>query len=1024
MKKLFTNSHWIASGALFIAVFALIMINYRPGATLSGWDNLHSEFNCQINIKRAFFSGWQEYQGLGLPAGHGHASELPRELFLCALGGFFPQIDLRYIFLSISLYAGSLGVYFLTFLFFKNKLSSFLGSLFYLFHIATVQLLFTPYEAFMAYYALLPWMVGSVFYYLRYPTKKRLLILFIIHICGSSQFYIPTLFIVYMMVLGIISMHHLIKTHTIKTIVSSILAICVANLYWLGLFAYYTLTNIGSQKGAHVNFLYSEDVFLKNFEFGNLPNLILFKGFMFKFTGLVDSRYGYILKNWIHHFEQWYVVAIGYIFFFIVIVGLIQSIISKKNRVFVILFVFFFTLLALDTPPFSFINTFLHSNALFHQVFRNPFTKFANTLLLIEAVLFVQGCQTILTHTDRILRQKKMVVVVFITLFLIYSLPSWKGELLYSQLFITYPKDYEQLYSYFSKQPPGRIASFPQYTIDGWSTYSWGYYGSGFMWYGVEQPLLDRAFDVWNLKNEQYYWEVSHAIYSRDSSLLETVLDKYDVSWLLIDKSIVGSYSPHALYIDELINLLKESKRITLQNMFGNIYLYKIEPIQQSKSFIRLHSGIAKSESKTPWYWEDKTFQLNGPYTTDSSTEVKGARGLFPFQGLFTNRNINERDFIIDDEGEYLRLISSVKDKLGNTLRIPTNKQILEDVDPYSLSMRKIVDPIVVLNSQQIATNAAQFGADISTSKLNNIEVFIPKIEGLYSYKLENDNSFVSSPPKNCNSLNIGFNSKEIVTYSSESEIRLTSVHSNNCLEIPLMQLPQKKAYVLMVKSKHIQGKPLLIRITNDSSRRTELETYLSDSNNEQINYFILPQRESYGLGYTILFDNISLLQSQKTVNDIIDVQLYQFPYEFISNIYYEQHSSNILLGQGKNDTSVPFEAIHPNPSQYLILSDSLQSQSTIELAQTFNIGWHAYPITIKSENPLLTTLASNLPFLFSHPLKHIELNDWSNGWVLPNAIQANAISIVYLPQMLEYLGIGVALAYGAWLMFFHHRGR
>jgi len=1029
MKKLFTNSHRIASGVLFLIAFTLVVINYRPGAILSGWDNLHPEFNCQTNIKRAFFSGWQEYQGLGLPAGHGHASELPREIILCSLGIIFPQADLRYIFFSISLYLGSLGIYFLTYFLFRSRLSSFFGSLFYLLHIATVQLLFAPYEAFMVYYALLPWMVVSIFYYLRYPTKKRLLFLFLIHSIGSSQFYIPTLFLVYGIVLGIILIYHFINTRALRTIINSILAISIANLYWLGLFAYYILTNIGSQKGAHVNFLYSEDVFLKNVEFGNLHDLILLKGFMFKFTGLVNNGYGYILKDWIAHFEQWHSVVIGYIFFFIIIIGCIKSLFSNKNRVFSILFICFFTLLALDTSPFSFVNTLLHSNALFHQIFRNPFTKFGNILLLFEAVLFVRGCQAIfstlssLAPVHNAIMQKTALVSLFIALFFVYSLPSWRGNLLYSQLFITYPKDYEQLFSYFKKQASGRIANFPQYAIDGWSTYSWGYYGSGFLWYGVEQPILDRAFDVWNPKNEQYYWEISHAIYSRDSSLLENVLDKYDIPWILIDKSIIGSYSPHALYVDELTHLLQESSRISLQNTFGNILLYKVAPLHQTKSFIRFHSLIAQNGSKTPWYWEDKTFQLKGPYTTDLSINASDNQGLFLFQGLFTNRNVNERDFSIDEMGEYLRVSSSIKSNLEGVLHIPTNQQPLENIDAVSLQTQKTSDLVVIANSQQISTSAAQFGANIPLQKLDSLAVLVPKIGGLYSYKLDNNYSLISSPSKNCNTLNEGYISKEIVEYPSESAIRLTSIHSNNCLEIPLPQLSQNKAYILAVKSKHVQGKPLSIRITNNSSRRTELETYLSDSKDEQTSYFILPQREPHGLGYTILFDNVSLLQNQKTINDFIDAHVFQFPYRFLANMYYGQDASTIIDEQN----NVPLdnlEVIHPNPSQYLVLSHSLRSSSILELTQTFNKGWYAYPIAVESGNPLMASLKTNLPYLFSKPLTHIELNDWSNGWILPEVSQANAISIIYIPQILEYLGIGIAFCYGAWLMFFHQRRR
>ncbi len=66
---------------LLFLVAALIIGNYRPGTWLTGWDNLHPEFNFSINAKRAFFSVWQEYQGLGLLSGMAHAADLFRVLF-------------------------------------------------------------------------------------------------------------------------------------------------------------------------------------------------------------------------------------------------------------------------------------------------------------------------------------------------------------------------------------------------------------------------------------------------------------------------------------------------------------------------------------------------------------------------------------------------------------------------------------------------------------------------------------------------------------------------------------------------------------------------------------------------------------------------------------------------------------------------------------------------------------------------------------------------------------------------------
>ena len=82
MKKLLLK-FW-APLFLFLLVFVLFLTNFSPGTYLSGWDNLHPEFNPLMNLERAWQSAWQEYQGLGLLAGMAHSADLFRQLvFLC-----------------------------------------------------------------------------------------------------------------------------------------------------------------------------------------------------------------------------------------------------------------------------------------------------------------------------------------------------------------------------------------------------------------------------------------------------------------------------------------------------------------------------------------------------------------------------------------------------------------------------------------------------------------------------------------------------------------------------------------------------------------------------------------------------------------------------------------------------------------------------------------------------------------------------------------------------------------------------
>ena len=134
-------------------------INFKSGTFLTGWDNLHPEFNFFLNIKRSLFAVWQEYQGLGLLGGMGHASDLSRQVFLLILSLIIKTKYLRFLFTLLMLILGPCGVYFLPQTVLPEQVSqttrkyvSFLGGLFYLFNLSTVQVFYVPFETFIAHY--------------------------------------------------------------------------------------------------------------------------------------------------------------------------------------------------------------------------------------------------------------------------------------------------------------------------------------------------------------------------------------------------------------------------------------------------------------------------------------------------------------------------------------------------------------------------------------------------------------------------------------------------------------------------------------------------------------------------------------------------------------------------------------------------------------------------------------------------------------------------------------------------------
>ena len=150
---------------LTIIVGVLFWVNYRPGTYLSGWDNLQTELNPGLAVKRAFFSVWEEYQSFGLTAGMAHAADLLRAIFLWIVSFVLPQNIIRYFYHFLMLLLGGLGMMKLlnneTMKQSNNKIIPFLGALFYMLNLGTVQIFYLPFESFSTFFAFLPWGIWS-----------------------------------------------------------------------------------------------------------------------------------------------------------------------------------------------------------------------------------------------------------------------------------------------------------------------------------------------------------------------------------------------------------------------------------------------------------------------------------------------------------------------------------------------------------------------------------------------------------------------------------------------------------------------------------------------------------------------------------------------------------------------------------------------------------------------------------------------------------------------------------------------
>ena len=956
---------------IFLGI-AIYLTNLSGNFWLSGWDNLHPEFDFILNLKRALFSSWQEYQGLGLPAGHGHAGEFFREIILAVFSFLAPLQSLRKIYTVLMFIAGPLGIYFLLKKFFLkddtriNNIASYLGGTFYALHIATVQIFYLPYEAFITHYGLMPWMVFSIYHYVHRPVRKNLVLLILIHLIGAAQFYIPTLVLVYGSILALIGLDLSKKTGW-QTIVKTYLIILAANLFWLLPFLYYSFTNLGSQINAYLNLLYSTDIYLKNFAYGGFLDTLLLKGFLFSFTDQVSPQsYGYLMATWRNYFSQPAIIVMALILSLIFIAGIIISVKKKVHTSFVFLFLIFFSLIAIDAIPFNFLNAFLRKIPFFDQVFRNPYTKFSNALLFAESILFALGIRSILDFfKNRKISYLIAAAIVFMQVAVVF--PIWQGNFIYPNLKVKIPSEYFDLFNYFQGQPDGRIANFPQSSPNGWQIYDWGYRGSGFLWYGIRQSILDRAFDVWDKNGENYFWEINRATYSNDPIMTINVFKKYHVRWILVDNNVVGLTSNQAIDRNKFKNLIGQIPEAFLVRSFGDIDLYELHP---EEGYVAIAEDLPNVSPVYKWGDYDAAFKELGPY-------MSGGDIFYPFRSLFTGRGKNEDGLNISETDESFIFTATVPSSFAD------GRLIVPEIDQEQITEYDKIDLLKITEKNP----------SVYFDKATGIfTLVVPKIYGYNSFDTGIENDYLDLPLKSCDEFQTGQFNKKI---NQQNNLELYSLASSNCFDIQAPLLTHKNGYILTINSQNIQGRGLLFSLLDQTSSSVDLQTYLNPEKEMTAEYFIIPPKDQYGLGYNLHFDNYSL--GNNPVSNILGgVRINQIPYDLLTSIKIVKKESGQLLSSGRQ---IQVDGKHVNYANYSVdlQGYTVGDRSTLILYQSFNPGWIAI-----SNGQLLD---------------HVLVNNWANGWRLfPDN---NKVTIIFWPQYLEFIGLGILLSVIVIIVFY-----
>lgn len=566
------------------------------GTFLMGWDNLMPEFNVGLNLTRNLFGTWLHYRGLGLFDGQSHVAATLHTLLVGLLSIIEPQSFIRYTIILGLFLLGMVGMYALVQeLLGKHKYLSVFTALFYGFNPAIIQLFYTPFEPFAFHFAAIPWIAWAL-----YRGRKYLFIFLL----STPQFFVPTL--LFPTLILIVSLAR-------KRIVPVIAGFILINAFWLLPYVVGVFHNAPVIASAKINQMSSNDIYLRNHAFGDIKSVLLLHSFPLNFEDFNASGNPiFIMENWRNYITQPFVLAVSWLFAGLAVMGFFLTIRSRKLLPIGIVTALAFLFLANNTPVLSTLNSLIRLLPFVGEALRVPFTKFI--------VLYTFGYSIFIALSIKALKHQ-LLPIAFGLLF-IFMIPALTGNFVSPLMQVSLPNDYQKTFNYFQKIPMDRrIAILPQPAYWSWKLYRFGYHGSGFIWYGLPQPILDRAFDPWSATNENYYWELSYALYSKNLALLTNVFTKYNISFVLLDENLLSFSNNRSLFIDETKTLLGKPTET-----FGNISVWEFP----SSGFVHTSDELP-SVNAYKWTDNDVAYQELGDYVavSDNPTVTYQHRSLF-----------------------------------------------------------------------------------------------------------------------------------------------------------------------------------------------------------------------------------------------------------------------------------------------------------------------------------------------------------------------------------------------------------
>ena len=588
---------------LVLLLLVVCIVSFRSGKFLLSNDNYSPELNPFLSVSRYVESpAWRGYRVLGIPSDSEQA-DLFRSMLFLILNGLFPRSSLAQIFSLICIVVGTLSMATLTTRFirdFVNTKSSgyvfFISGLIYLSSLWTAWVFNFNMMPYIAQYGFLPLLLLSIYLLMKDFTYPRFFFLFISSILFVSTSVIGTLFFVNIVLILFVFIYfgylHRVK---IKGILKYFSLFLVVQLFWILPFVIYTKSVSQDIIDSPTNRAITANTIDLEKQMLDLPNAARLYT---RLLGTVDDseQKTFIFPMSEEYMNYDFYRVFGLLPIFFALLGLVFTLLKKEFKLiplWIVLFGFLF-LLKNQNPPFGEIYIWLQENSnIFKQVFRWVSSKVGQQYLVLLTMTATIGFLLLLNFLSSFLKKIPRYIFILFSLALVtvpllfYMEYIFQGDLFTERATVVLPEEYYEFAGKIRKDPTSRIYYAPPSNNGYFREYEWGFVGSQFISYLVPNPVMDMSLAIGSDVGEKAMNEIRNIYDSNDVEKFNSVLEKYDVTYLLVDRSLVKGRYGHELDWTILDNYLPKLELVWQKNF---LELYKT-PKVDTKYVESIESG-------------------------------------------------------------------------------------------------------------------------------------------------------------------------------------------------------------------------------------------------------------------------------------------------------------------------------------------------------------------------------------------------------------------------------------------------